>query len=103
MAKSYTDKYLLSLNNLNEKRTGVQFGKLCVKANLPPSMIADALGVSRMSVYNWFKGKVINQKNIEKVERCMEIIEFNLNTEKLPATNTFGARTFIIENVINKI
>jgi len=59
MAKSYTDKYLLSLNNLNEKRTGVQFGKLCVKANLPPSMIADALGVSRMSVYNWFKGKVI--------------------------------------------
>jgi flagella basal body P-ring formation protein FlgA len=103
MAKSYTDKYLLSLNNLNEKRTGVQFGKLCVKANLPPSMIADALGVSRMSVYNWFKGKVINQKNIEKVERCMEIIEFNLNTDKLPATNTFSARTFIIDNVINKI
>jgi len=103
MAKSYSEKYLLSLNDLNEKRIGVQFGKLCVKANLPPSMIADAMAVSRMSVYNWFRGKVVNQKNVEKVERFMDIIEANLNKGDLPVLNTSQARDFISEKIINKL
>ena len=103
MAKSYSEKYLLSLNDLNEKRIGVQFGKLCVKANLPPSMIADAMGVSRMSVYNWFRGKVVNQKNVEKVERFMDIIEYNLDKGALPVLSTSQARNFVIEKIINKL
>ena len=103
MAKSYSEKYLLSLNDLNEKRIGVQFGKLCVKANLPPSMIADAMGVSRMSVYNWFRGKVVNQKNVEKVERFMDIIEDNLDRGTLPVLSTSQARNFVIEKIINKL
>lgn len=102
MAKSYSEKYLLSLNDLNEKRIGVQFGKLCVKANLPPSMIADAMGVSRMSVYNWFRGKVVNQKNVEKVERFMDIIEEYLDKGTLPVLSTSQARNFVIEKLINR-
>ena len=103
MAKSYSDKYLISLNNLNEKRIGVQFGKLCVKANLPPSMIADAMAVSRMSVYNWFRGKVVNQKNVEKVELFMDIIEDNLSKGTLPVLTTMQARAFITEKIISKL
>ena len=67
MAKCYSEQYLLSLNGLNEKRLGVQLGKLCVKANLPPKLIANVLGVSRMSVYSWFRGKPIRERNITKV------------------------------------
>lgn len=103
MAKSYSEKYLISLSNLNEKRIGVQFGKLCVKANLPPSMVADAIGVSRMSVYNWFRGKVVNQKNVEKVENFMDILEHNLEEGNLPVPTTIEAKQFVTSKVINKI
>lgn len=103
MAKSYSEKYLISLGNLNDKRIGVQFGKLCVKANLPPGLIADAMGVSRMSVYNWFRGKVVNQKNVEKVEHFMDILEDKLESGALPVPTMADAKKFITTNIINKI
>ena len=69
----YTEKYLRAASEFNDKRLGVQFGKLCIQANLPPSMIAKALHVSRMSVYNWFKGNPLRGKNISKIERAIDI------------------------------
>ena len=44
----YTEKYLRDLQDCNPMRLGVQLGKLCVSANLPPSEVAKFLQVSRM-------------------------------------------------------
>lgn len=37
---------------------GVQLGKLCIHAAIPVTSVADKLGVSRQTVYNWFSGTV---------------------------------------------
>jgi hypothetical protein len=103
MAKYYSEQYLLSLNGLNEKRLGVQLGKLCVKANLPPKLIANALGVSRMSVYGWFRGKPIREKNIDKVEKLMDVIKEYFEAQQLPVSSTIDAKIFIDTKVIDKL
>jgi hypothetical protein len=103
MAKCYSEKFLLSLNGLNEKRLGVQLGRLCVKANLPPKLIAHALGVSRMSVYGWFRGKPIRHKNIDKIEKLMEIINEYFEAQQLPVSSIIDAKIFIDTKVIDKL
>ena len=103
MAKCYSEQYLLSLNGLNEKRLGVQLGKLCVKANLPPKLIANALGVSRMSVYSWFRGKPIRDRNIDKVEKLMDILGGYFEAGQLPVPSTIDAKIFIDTKVIDKL
>ena len=47
MAKNYTESFLREQRAFNNNRLGVQFGKLCVAANLPPTAIANALGVKQ--------------------------------------------------------
>jgi hypothetical protein len=103
MAKCYSEKFLLSLNGLNEKKLGVQFGRICVKANLPPKLIAYALGVSRMSVYGWFRGRPIREKNIEKVEKLMDILSEYFEAGELPVPSTIDAKIFIDTKVIDKL
>ena len=103
MAKCYSEKFLLSLNGLNEKRLGVQLGRLCVIANLPPKLIAYALGVSRMSVYGWFRGRPIREKNIDKVEKLMDILGGYFEAGQLPVPSTIDAKIFIDTKVIDKL
>lgn len=103
MAKHYSEKYLLRLNGLNHKRLGVQFGKAAVKANLPPSMIADVLGVSRMSIHNWFRGEPIRSKNIEKIEKLIDILDQYIEAGELPVSSTIDAKKFIDTKVIDKL
>jgi hypothetical protein len=35
---------------------GVKLGRLCIKMDIPVTHVAEYCGVSRMTVYNWFKG-----------------------------------------------
>jgi AcrR family transcriptional regulator len=81
----------------------VQLGRLCVKANLPPKLIASALGVSRMSVYSWFRGKPIRDRNIDKVEKLMDVINEYFEAQQLPVSSTIDAKIFIDTKVIDKL
>jgi len=99
----FTERYLRDLYSFNNKRLGVQFGQLCVKANLPPSEVAKVLGVSRMTLYNWFKGKALRSKNIERIETLTEIINNNFELNTLPVQSHKQAKEFIKLNVSGKI
>lgn len=35
---------------------GVKLGRLCIKHDISTSVVASRLGVSRQTVYNWFRG-----------------------------------------------
>lgn len=35
---------------------GVRLGRVCIKNGVPVTDVANALGVSRQTVYNWFGG-----------------------------------------------
>jgi|TARA_R110002020_G_scaffold90465_2_gene220305 transcriptional regulator with XRE-family HTH domain len=99
----FSERYLRDLYSFNDKRLGVQFGLLCVKANLPPGEVAKVLGVSRMTLYNWFRGNAVRSKNIERIEELMDIINSNLSLNSLPVQSHKEAKQFIKSNVIGKL
>lgn len=52
--------YSLRLRDLNRrassKMLGVRLGQACIKHGVPASVVAERMGVSRQTVYNWFRG-----------------------------------------------
>lgn len=52
--------YSLRLRDLNRrapsKLLGVRLGRACIKHDVPATVVADRMGVSRQTVYNWFRG-----------------------------------------------
>lgn len=52
--------YSLLLCDLNRRASskllGVRLGRACIKHNVPVSVVAERMGVSRQAVYNWFRG-----------------------------------------------
>lgn len=52
--------YSLRLRDLNRrapsKLLGVRLGRVCVKHNVPVTVVAQRMGVTRQTVYNWFAG-----------------------------------------------
>ncbi len=52
--------YTLRIRDLNAKanqrKLGVRLGRLCIKHNVPVTVVAQRMGVTRATVYNWFCG-----------------------------------------------
>ena len=52
--------YSLRLRDLNRRAPsnllGVRLGRVCVKHNVPVTVVAQRMGVTRQTVYNWFVG-----------------------------------------------
>jgi predicted transcriptional regulator len=52
---------------------GVRLAKLCVDKNIPVSDVAEFFGVSRVSVYAWFRGQVeVSDKHAAKVQDLLD-------------------------------
>ena len=48
---------LVEANKRSESQSlGVALGRLCIAKNVPVQEVADQLGVTRMTIYNWFCG-----------------------------------------------
>ena len=52
--------YSLRIRDLNAKadkrKIGVRLGRVCIKHDVPVSVVAKHMGVTRATVYNWFCG-----------------------------------------------
>ncbi len=52
--------YSLRIRDLNaradKRKIGVRLGRVCIKHNIPVSVVAKHMGVTRATVYNWFCG-----------------------------------------------
>jgi hypothetical protein len=64
--------YSLRIYHLNKNADGsslgVKLGKVCIEKNIPVADIANALNVSRQTIYNWFTNKFsVTGKNRDKV------------------------------------
>ena len=55
-----TQGYSLRLRDTNRrapsKLLGVRLGRVCIKHDVPASVVADRMGVTRQTIYNWFRG-----------------------------------------------
>ena len=66
--------YLLVKANkaADSKSIGVKLGRYCIANDIEVARVAAVLGVSRMTVYQWFTGKAIPHK--DKVDRIQELL-----------------------------
>ena len=56
MSYGYSQSLVTTILNAETEHLGVTLGKHCVKLGIPVAEIANSLGVSRATVYNWFWG-----------------------------------------------
>lgn len=72
MTKGYSTLTVQEIEDANPILLGVQLGKVCVKHNISVSDVAEFFGVSRVTVYNWFKGKtIVGGKHVEKIQKLI--------------------------------
>jgi hypothetical protein len=94
MPRNYSEKFLIAVNKLDQESYGVKLAKGCVAANIPAQYIADALGVSRMTIHSWFRGKPIRHKNTQRIKAVLASIDLGLMEGSLPFTNMQAAKDF---------
>lgn len=99
MSRSYSHRFLLALQQADGDRLGVRLGRLCVEANLPASYVAKALETSRISLYNWFRGKGIREDKRKIIEVFIDLVQQDMKAKILPAKNIIEAK-FYIESMI---
>jgi transcriptional regulator with XRE-family HTH domain len=72
MPNGYSLTTVDAIQNANSALLGVQLGRICIKNNISAKDVAEFFGVSRMTVYNWFKGKVVvSGKYAEKMGKLI--------------------------------
>ena len=56
MAMGYSSNFVHAVSTADKAKLGVKFGLICIQKDIPVADIAEYFKVSRMTVYNWFKG-----------------------------------------------
>jgi predicted transcriptional regulator len=56
MSYGYSQSLVYANKKASIKSLGVALGRICIRENVSVTSIADRFGVSRMTIYNWFKG-----------------------------------------------
>jgi hypothetical protein len=103
MPRSYSEAFLIDLHKANPSRAGTALALACVKANIPAKYVAEALEVTRMTIFSWFRGKPIRDKNLLKVETLTDLIESDTAKGLLPAKNIREAKAYIQEMIGTEI
>lgn len=103
MPRTYSEAFLIELHKANPHRAGTALALACVKANLPAKYVAEALEVTRMTVFSWFRGKPIRHKNLLKVETFTDLVESDTAKGLLPARTTLQAKKYIEEMIGREI
>jgi hypothetical protein len=72
MARQYSDELLILVSQQHdEDNLGFALAKLCIHLNIPAFHVANALGVSRMTIHKWFRGSnIVARKRAIVEEFC---------------------------------
>ena len=103
MPRTYSQEFINQVKQQDPNKSGIALAQACVGANLPAKYVAVALKVTRMTVYSWFRGKPIRDKNRKLVEVFTDLVESDTAKGMLPAKNTQEAKTDIEEMIGQKI
>ena len=72
MSYGYSLRLVEANKRSDSQSLGVALGRLCIARNVPVNEVADQLGVTRMTVYNWFWGESEPSASlIERIESYM--------------------------------
>jgi len=72
----YSLNLMLANKSADGKHIGVALGRICIKAGVSVSSIAERFDVSRQTVYNWFEGRVTpNNRMVEPIKEYITILK----------------------------
>jgi hypothetical protein len=96
MPRTYSDDFLLTLHKYieDDPPPGIRLAKLCVDANVPMTLVAEYLGVTKLAVFYWFRGSGIRAHRIEAVMALADILERDLKSGRLPVRNLPLAKVY---------
>jgi hypothetical protein len=103
MPRTYSQELIDLVNNSNPNKTGIALASACIKANLPAKYVAVALKVTRMTLYSWFRGSPIREKNRVLAEIFTDLVESDTAKGLLPAKNTAQAKAYLEDMIGEKI
>jgi predicted transcriptional regulator len=73
MPKGYSLLMADEIKSADPQLLGVQLGRVCLNKDIPVSDVASFFGVSRMTVYSWFRGKsTVSGKHAEKMKKLVD-------------------------------
>jgi hypothetical protein len=72
MTYGYSQKLVEANKKADAESLGVALGRFCIAREITATRVAVELGVSRMTVYNWFWGAFTpSSTHAEQIERFM--------------------------------
>ena len=103
MSRNYSQEFLIDMFKADPNNLGIALARACVNANLPAKYVAVALGVTRMTVYGWFRGKPFRNKNKEVAEAFIRLVKKDMEDGRLPAKNVADAKLYLGEMIDKEI
>jgi transcriptional regulator with XRE-family HTH domain len=72
-SRGYTARLIQANREADTASPGVMLGRVCIAQEIPVSDVAQFFGVSRMTIYKWFRGQENpRKKHIEKIEDVIQ-------------------------------
>ena len=59
MSNGYSSGLIYKNKVASKSNLGVSLGRVCIAKDVPVTQVAASLGVSRATIYNWFKGYAV--------------------------------------------
>ncbi len=97
MPRTYSEEFLRKLHDDENLANdlGIELAKICVKANIPMTYVAKALGVTKLTVFYWFRGRQIRDFRRRNVIRFITLVEHDLKNGALPARTMVDAKRYV--------
>jgi len=100
MPRFYSERFMIAVHQLDDERLGVKLAKACIDNNIPATYVAVVMGVSRMTIHSWFRGKPLRDKNATLVKQFINLISEGVSTGSLPAQKMNEAKDFIEKSIV---
>lgn len=71
-SRGYSYAFVKEVQAANPESLGVRLGLYCIEHNIRINVVADKLGVSRHTIYSWFRGKF--QPRSEQAAKIQEFL-----------------------------
>lgn len=77
MSYGYSQQLVAANRRASKKSPGVLLGRACIATNCPVTEVAERIGVSRTTVYNWFTGLCIPAgKHMMQINELIEELNY---------------------------
>lgn len=84
MGRGYSKKTVERLKAEDQTKTGIRLAAICVDARFSSTEVAKVFGVSRMTLFNWSKGKAMHPLRESMVLKFIERVATDFEKGILP-------------------